>query len=199
MGSENVGIATTVTLGDQDFTDGSFPPGVADFNAHSVGEPAPFNQFRGNDYDTPFSESWTFNYSAQAVTSATLTLGIFDHDSAAPGSQLSSFTVDSINISSVLDILFEGSGGRQNEYNIYTINLPASTFVSLSDGIAAFTLTLQGPGLEDGGGLTSENGAGLDFATLTVVPEPATICLLSLGGLALIRKRRSQPLTSTQG
>ena len=107
MGSENVGIATTVTLGDQDFTDGSFPPGVAGFNAPSVGEPAPFDQFRGSDYGTPFSESWTFNYSAQAVTSATLTLGIFDHDSAAPGSQLSSFTVDSINIPSALPAISE--------------------------------------------------------------------------------------------
>ena len=39
VGAGNVGIADTVTLGDQDFTDGSFPSGVAGFNAPSVGEP----------------------------------------------------------------------------------------------------------------------------------------------------------------
>jgi hypothetical protein len=189
MGLGNAGIAITVTLGDQDFTDGLFIDGVAAFNAASSGEPVPFDQFRGSDYSTPFSSSWTFNYSPLTVASATLTLGIFDHDSAAPGSQISSFTVDSINITSILNNLFESHGGRQAECNVYTINLPVSTFSALSDGTATFALTLQGPGLQDGGGTTSGNGAGLDFATLTIVPEPATICLLGLGGL-ILRKQK---------
>lgn len=191
MGLGNVGLAVTVTLGDQDFTDGSFISGAAAFNAASVGEPPPFDKVRGSDYGTSFNGSWTFHYSALSVTSATLTLGIVDHDSAAPGSQISSFTVDSIDITSVLNDLFESRGGRQVECNVYTINLLAPTFSALSDGIATFALTLQGPGLEDGGGTTSGNAAGLDFATLTVVPEPATICLLGLGGLLLGRNRKS--------
>jgi hypothetical protein len=186
----NVGLAVSVTLGDQDFTNGSFP-GFDAFNTKSVGEPPPFDMFRGSDYGSSFSESWTFNYSSLIVTNATLTLGIYDHDSQAPGSQISSFMVDSISISSLLDTKFEGSGGAQAQYNIYSIILPASTFSVLSDGVATFSLTLKGPGLEDGGGTTGGNGAGLDFATLTVVPEPATMSLLALGGLAVMRRRKA--------
>ena len=190
----NVGTAVTVTLGDQDFINGSFPDGVSGFNGPSAGEPVPFDQFRGGDFSIPFSESWTFNYPALTVTSATLTLGIFDHDSRAPGSQINSFTVDAVDITSVLDTQFESSGGTQNEYNVYTVNLPASTFSALSDGTATFTLTLKGPGLEDSAGstvnTTISNGAGLDFAMLSVIPEPATLILLGLGGVALLRKRK---------
>jgi len=38
------------------------------------------------------------------------------------------------------------------------------------------------------------DGLQYDCDITAVVPEPATICLLSLGGLALLRKRRCQPL-----
>jgi hypothetical protein len=191
MVSENTGLAESVTIGDQDFTNGYILTGIDEFNTHSVGEPAPFDLPRGSDYGNPFSASWTFNYSPLIVTSASLTLGIVDHDSKAPGSQISSFTVDSIDITSLLDAKFESSGGSQGEYNIYSINLPILTFSNLSDGAATFTLTLQGPGLQQGGSTTSGNGAGLDFATLTIVPEPATICLLGFGAMGLLRRRRA--------
>jgi hypothetical protein len=75
--------ATTisVTLGDQDFGNGSFPDKVAGFEDASVGEPSPFDLFNGSDYGTPFSASWTFTYASVTVLSALLTLGIYDHDS----------------------------------------------------------------------------------------------------------------------
>lgn len=186
MGFANECNAIAVTLGDQDFTDGYIIAGAAAFNVVSVGEPAPFDCVRGDDNGDPFSESWTFNYSPlNNITDATLILGIVDNDSASPGSQLNSFTVDSIDITSVLNDLFESHGGKQGECNVYTVNLPASTFSALSDGTATFALTLQGTNLQSG------NGACLDFATLTVVPEPGTMLLLCTGGLAAMRRRRT--------
>jgi len=197
MGLGNVGTAVTVTLGDQDFVDGSFIGGVDVFNAASIGEPAPFDEVRGSDYSDPFSGSWTFNYPALSVTSATLTLGIVDHDSNAPGSQISSFTVDSIDITSVLDDQFESRGGGPAEYNVYVIILPASTLSALSDGVATFSLTLQGPALGYGGGIATGNAAGLDFATLTVVPEPASAFLMVFGTAIFITRHRKQQVTES--
>jgi hypothetical protein len=66
----------------------------------------------------------------------------------------------------------------------------------LSDGIANFQLTLQGPGLQGVPGsccndLTPGNGAGLDFVSLTTVAVPAPLIghglpiLLAVGGILL--------------
>lgn len=175
------------TLGDQNFIDGSSPSGVNGFNTPSSGEPAPFDMFRGSDSGNPFSESWTFTYDALPDnTAASITLGIFDHDSQAPGSQISSFTVDGNNLTSILDTAFESKGGAQNEYNVYAVTLPESVFSDLEDGSATFSLTLQEPGLQEGLELASGNGAGLDSATLKIeaVPEPSSaLGLLAFGAL----------------
>lgn len=178
-------IEEVTTLGDQDFTDGSFPSGVQGFNTPSAGEPAPFNMFKGSDSSQPFSESWTFTYEGLPdITAASITLGIFDHDSQAPGSQISSFTVDGNNLTSILDTGFESTGGVQNEYKVYEVKLPELVFSDLKDGSAKFSLTLQEPGLQEGLEISSGNGAGLDSATLKIeaVPEPSS----ALGLLAFI-------------
>lgn len=183
-----------------DFTNGSIIVGVAGFNGPSAGEPAPFNAFRGSDLvnNDPFTASWTFTYGAlSSVASSSITLGIFDHDSQAPGSQVASFFVDGNDLTGLLDAAFEGSGGAQNEYNVYTIALPNSAFASLQDGSTTFSLTLQGPGLPSG---LPGNGAGLDFSTLRIdagaaeVPEPSSLLLTGLGvaglaGFSLLRRR----------
>lgn len=194
--------AVVIQLGDQDFADGVGVNSVAAFNAAAAGEPAPFDQFRGSDLvgRTPLSESWTFNFLAQAYPGATFTLGITDHDSQAPGSQVAFFGFDGNVLTSLLDTAFESSGGRQFENNIYTINVPNSALASLSDGTALFTLTLQGPSLGGGTPLTPNpsslpnNGAGLDFARLDLaasVPEPTTLALMGIGlaGVGFARKR----------
>ena len=190
--------ALTITLGEQDFTDGSIV-GFSAFNSASAGEAAPFDQFRGHDILSPFSATWTFDYLAQtaSIASASITLGITDHDSQGTGSQIASFSLDGRDITGDLDALFEASGGAQLEYNVYTLSLADSVLAELVDGTASFSLDLQGPGS------LSSNGAGLDFATLyfstdfddpigSPVPEPHAFVLFTAGALvigAAVRKK----------
>ncbi|NOT85109.1 MAG: hypothetical protein HOP02_10130 [Methylococcaceae bacterium] len=196
--------ATTVqTLGVQNFfTDGAkistgeflgqvAPKIVGDTQpSNSV---APFNQFIGSDSASNFSTSWTFSYGALAdVTAGSLQLGIYDHDSAAPGSQIASFSLNGIDLTTELNGLFEANGGSANSlYNIYTLTLPTSTLTQLASGTATFNLTLQGLGLSVLG-RTNTNGAGLDFSRLTVttVPLPASGSLLLFGLTGLLAARR---------
>lgn len=188
--------ALTVTLGDQDFANGAIDP---NFGSASAGEPAPFNEFKGHDFEpgNPFSASWTFSYAPAAYTAATLTFGIYDHDSAASGDQVASFTADGNNLTSALNSLFNGSGGAQSEVNVYTLDL-FSILSALTDGSVTFSLTLQGPGLGTPGEVPG-NGAGLDIAQLNLsdpgvvaVPEPAGLALAGAGfiGLGLMRRKR---------
>ena len=199
-----------LTLGEQDFTDGSTLASGAFLTAGS-GEPAPFDGiFSGADNDSNFSASWTFaSYGAQpTILGASLTLGILDHESAASGSQVSSFTLNGIDLTSEIDSLFESSGGASSEYNLYTLALPNSVFATLGSGTASFALALQGPGL----GLFGEsafNGAALDFSTLRIttttqpptnnVLEPATAALLTvaLAGFAGAAIAGSEPMETS--
>ncbi|MDE2388451.1 MAG: hypothetical protein KGN35_05135 [Betaproteobacteria bacterium] len=194
-GSQLAFANTTVTLGDQDFADGATPTTGAFLTAGS-GEPAPFNGvFIGSDVTGPnFSASWTFSYGAIAdtITGGSLILGIYDHESAASGNQVASFTVNGVNLTGALNTLFESHGGASREDNVYTLTLPSSTFAGLASGAVNVSLSLQGPGL----GLFGEtpfNGAGLDFSTLnviTTVPEPLSSTLLLLGVPAVLAAAR---------
>lgn len=180
----SLGADTIVTLGQQDFMDGDLSIGTVQFDNASAGDPAPFDKFHGGDVDGPnFSESWTFAYTPTAAfAAATITLGVYDHDSVASGNQVAFFGVDGFDLTTSLNAAFESHGGSNGEYNVYTLNLPAMTFGLLQDGSATFTLTLMGPGYGALGD-TASNGAGVDFSTLSLlaVPEPATCALLALG------------------
>jgi hypothetical protein len=145
------------------------------------------------------------------ILSASLTLGIVDHDSDADGSQLGSFTVDGNSLTGALDAEFEGAGGFDGMYNVYTIDL-AGFFADLADGSALISLALAGPGLQTctfvlicpGAPVVSDtafNGANLIFSSLTIetldttipaVPLPAAVWLFgtALIGLAGFGKRR---------
>ncbi len=193
--------AAVITLGEPDFIDDVLVGSASEFDAASAGEPAPFDRSRGSDSGAAFSEAWTFAYAAGPVYSASITIGIADHDSAAAGNQVEKFSVDGIDLTFLLNTAFNAEGGTQDEYNVYTINIPSIAFADLADGLATFLLILQGPGLGGTPGSTSgttpSNGAGLDYAMLSLnVAEPMSLALfatgLSLG--FLVRRGRRLPV-----
>jgi len=202
------GALISVTLGNSSpgFNDGDTPSLVAILAAQS-GQPAPFNAGIGNEVLGPsFSALWTFSYSAivDPITQAWITIGIVDHDSSSPGSQVALFSGDAVVLTTELDTLLEASGGANNMYNVYKLTLPGSIFTNLADGSAAFTLTLQGPVLTPpllGGDPVEEphNAATLIYSTLEIstdpipgdIPEPSTLTLLGLGvTLGILMRRR---------
>lgn len=188
-----------VMVGDRDFNDGD-TLSLMTFEDADAGDPAPFNRFHGFDVSGPSgSTNWNFTYDAPdgQILSAHLTLGIFDHDSQAPGDQVELLRLDEFVLTATLNSALEASGGGPSgalgEYNIYTIELPSGSFSKLSEGgTFAATLRLQGPGLRVEGD-SDHNGFGLDFARLElqVVPEPGTGLLLSFG-LVILATRQKQ-------
>lgn len=192
--------AVVTMLGDADFTNGQ-SVGTGTFTGASAGDPAPFNQFIGSDVAGPnFSASFTFSYGAivDPITSATIQLGLYDGDSAASGNQVASFTVDGTDITALLNSALEATPGATGREIYYSVSLSGAALTALADGSALFSLTLQGPGLGILGE-TTFNGAGLDFATLTIdtqpqggtpVSEPATWSMLLLGGAGILVSRR---------
>ena len=135
-----------------------------------------------------------------------MTIGIYDHDSAASGSQLSLFDLDGADLTATLNALFETPGdGEEQEYNVYTVALPGSVLPALADGSLLAQLELNGPGLVrplfplPGPNPVEEvefNGAHLIFSTLTIeiIPEPSTLALMGLGsiGQMFYRGRRKR-------
>jgi hypothetical protein len=177
----------TTTLGFQHFKDGDKPT-TSTYNTATAGNPTPFIGFNSSsDTSTDFDASWTISYSlpAGSVTAGTLTIGIYDHDSAAAGDQVALFTLGGVDLTTDLNTALEGHGGANREYDIYSLTLPSSTFATLHTGSASFHLTLQGPGLGVLG-TTTFNGAGVDFVTLGVtVPEPQNAAF-AFGAAALL-------------
>jgi hypothetical protein len=196
--------SVSITLGDQDYADGALElGGPGGFIGRQTGEPAPIGLVLGDDPGgTAFSASWTFTYALGAVSTASIVIGIIDHDSAAAGSQVAAFSVDGVDLTAALDTLFEASGGTQLEVNVYTLPLTGGALSVLGDGTATFSLTLQGPHCSFLPGVCTTvaggNAAGLDFVTLdftqgsTQVTAPATLLLASLGLGVLATTRRRQ-------
>ena len=208
--------ADTLTLGQQDFEDGILTF-HADYQAAQTGEAqgdGTINtQFQGNDLNAGSVLDTTFVFQlglgptpvgegpapSGEIRGATLTIGLFDHDSAADGDQLESFTMNGTPLTSVLSALMEASGGTQtvegSEYNVYTIDLPTFSLDDLLSGLA-FNIRLAPPSLVVASGFPptgAGNGGGLDFARLVYsvsVPEPGAFALLGLGLASLLAARR---------
>jgi hypothetical protein len=192
-GLTDTASAVTVSIGTQHFTDGQIVTSAA-YNAAVTGQPAPFNAANGGDVSGPnFASAWTFNYPGPTpgtIVLATLTIGLWDGDTAASGSQVSLMDVDAIPFTPSADAVFEATQGIQGQYRIYVIPITPTAYTALEDGTASFVFNMQGPGLGVLGE-TTNNGAGLDFARLdiTVVPEPSA-SLLAAGALLLTTTRR---------
>ena len=201
----------SVTLGNDTpgFADGSVPSVFPQLINAQSGQPAPFESGKGSDLFANLDESWIFNYAAigDTILSASLTLGIADHDSQATGNQVALYEIDNNDLTSALNTRFEAVGGGDGEYNVYSLDLDSGLFADLTDGMAIIELTLLGPGLQTAliGGAVSEtpsNGAHLIFSTLTIetrditipaVPIPAALPLFmsALFALGLFRRRIS--------
>lgn len=198
LASSTAQSSVIATIGQQHFTDGQIIS-TGQIQTADAGQPAPFNAFIGSDITGPdFSANWTFSYAAQTnISAVSLTLGIYDADSSAAGNQVALFTVNGADLTSLLNTAFEGHGGANSEYDVYSVALPSSTFANLSSGTAMVSFSLQGPGLGVLGA-TPFNGAELDFSTLSVntgttAPEPGSAALLGGGLLAsLVWKRRAR-------
>jgi hypothetical protein len=164
-----------VSIGTEHFANGTPITTLAYITAVS-GQPAPFGAFCGSDISSNCAATWTFSgYTVPAgdtLISATLTLGIYDIDSAAPGDQVASFTLNGTDplttqLNAASEGLDGGTGAPNSEYDVLTITIPGSDFAALASGTATFALTLQGPGLGKLG-TTNDNGAGLDFSSLNM-------------------------------
>lgn len=193
--------ADTVTssLGTQNFTAGT-KVNTIPFQTAVAAQPAPFNAICGADASSNCSASWTFNYvvpSGDTVTAATLSLGIWDLDSAAAGNQIGSFTLDGVDdltstINTVANGLDGGTGSPNSFYEVLTIIIPGADLVDLGGNSATFALQTTGLGLGVLG-TTAFNGVGLDFSALSLtvtpgkttppppVPEPSSLALCLAG------------------
>ena len=126
-----------LTLGEQDFTNGS-TPGTADFLTAGGNESAPFDGvFSGADTASNFSTSWTFaSYGSQpTILGASLTLGIYDHESAAPGNQVAAFTLNGFDLTSAMSTLFEVPA----EITAYLAELDAFIEREMGGGVYGFS------------------------------------------------------------
>ena len=213
----SVGHAAIITtsLGNTSpgFNDGDTPT-TPQVGSAQGGQPVPFDQGYGTDglFGGNFDQSWTHTFAAitDPILSASLTIGIVDHDSSATGSQLGLFALDGNELTSDLDALFEAGGGSLDlEYNVYTIDL-AALIADLADGSVSVALRLAGPGLvtplfpnPGPPQETTTNGANLIFSTLTIetrdgqpVPDPATLSLALLAFGPLLWRRRDLVLAT---
>ena len=168
---------------------------------------APFASFCGSvngGAPSNCDASWTFNYvipAGQTITSASLTVALWDLDSIQAGNQVALYQINGGDvltslINTAAEALHGGMGAGNNEYDVFTFSL--SNFGALSGGSATVHLTFAGPGGTVFNDPTTNNAGAIIFSTLNIttqpssstVPEPGTWVLLASGIGILVARRR---------
>jgi len=203
-------IDITLGNGSSGLSDGDTPNGL-DILAIQSSEAGVFQGAIGHDLFTdPEEVNWLFDNGGaitDTIIAASLSFGIWDLDSAAPGSQLFNFSLDGFNYTPVLDTQFEAAATLTGEYNIFTINFDSSFFTDLTDGLLSVALDVTGNGFTSSSDLTNFNKYLLIYSSLTIetqdfvepepdpdpeptpVPEPGTLAIFALGMIGLASRR----------
>lgn len=202
-------IDITLGNGSSGLSDGDTPNGL-DILAVQSAESGVFKGAIGHDFfEDPEEVNWLFDNGGaitDTIIGASLSFGIWDLDSAAPGSQLSSFILDGFDYTSVLDTQFEAAATLTGEYNIFTINFDSSFFTGLTDGLLSVALDVTGNGFTSSSDLTDFNKYFLIYSSLTIetqdfvepepdpeppvkVPEPSTLAIFALGFMGIGLRR----------
>lgn len=183
------GSATVLdAMGDRDFADNVAPGGVANFEGANAGDPTGFNEFRGSDFGSSFA-TFSFSHSfapLTGATSASLTLGIYDHDSTTSSQPGLSIMFDGV----AQDVSMWAGISATPAYNY--IRAMSVDLALLADGNLDVVISSLGVPGQNG------NGLGIDFSELSAeigaVPVPASGLLIlgALGGIAAIKRKRSK-------
>jgi len=192
----------TDTLGEQDYIDGASPILSADFYSAGFGEVAPFDgSFFGSDVsDTLGAISFTHNFSLAGTTpsNASITFGLFDHDSY----EINQDTID-IFFDGVIqdDSVWLGISAIPSGISVRSMNVDTGL---LLDGALTVSIVATKRGQVTGGiddSFWKGNGIGVDYSTLKIedqtgpsaIPLPATLPLLigALGLIGLVGHRRT--------
>ncbi|HEX6650909.1 MAG TPA: PEP-CTERM sorting domain-containing protein [Pyrinomonadaceae bacterium] len=148
--------------------------------------------------------SWTFVYvipAGETITSATLTVALWDLDSRQAGNQVALYQINGGDVltsalNTAAEALNGGTGAGNNEYDVFTFSL--TNFAALSGGSVTVHLTFAGPGGTVFNDPTTNNAGAILYSTLsittqptdgTAVPEPGT-WLLFVSGISVLGGRR---------
>ncbi len=171
-------------LGEQDFLDGQTPILSSETFLAGQGESYPFNGvlFGDDRYDNDFGE-FTYTHTTLApitdIVSATLTIGLIDHDSFDSVDTID-FFFDGIQQN---DSAFIGISHNPSSASVVTVPVDISL---LSDGqLVVRFISNAAPPSNHG------NSIAPDFSLMSVqvIPEPATLALLGLPLLAYRNRR----------
>ncbi|MEQ8211202.1 MAG: hypothetical protein RH917_15350 [Lacipirellulaceae bacterium] len=191
--------ATIVRIGIQEFEDGDILT-KAEFSASQGIEPRKINTPLGNDLSNQSLSNqrasgwWYLDFDGN-YRSASIRMGLWEHDSSAPGHQISFFYINDHDYSDQLNRQLDAHGGGQLEYNIYSVDLPDLTLEELSTGRVHLRLGFGGARANSG------NFGGFDFFELHLVeiPETSTLSIATASIASITMRRRYRLKQKYQG
>lgn len=178
-----------------------FPPGIVNGTTYAGGAVAQLAQTDlTTAYNTLAGMTTTLNLTGQDLGGQTLTAGVYNFDTSAAltGTLTLSGPGDFVfKIGSTLTTASNSFVLASNGANVYWqvgSSATLGTNTAFKGSILALTsITLNtGTTIDTGRALARNGTVALDSNTITVpIPEPATMSILALGGLAMLRSRIS--------